>query len=256
MSRIIACYKWVKSEEDLRVNPDLTVDFSRAKGKISDYDRNAIETARLAAAAMGADAVGLTYGGADAASSTKEALSRGLKEVFRVNDDQAAEADGSVTAKSLAAAIKRMDDVGLIVCSEGASDTYAHQVGPRIGALLDLPVISFVIDMKVEGNILNATRKLEHFTETVEVELPCVVTVMPEINAAPIPGLKAVLEAAKKPVTVWQAADIGTAGEARKTSVASLKGYAMTRKNVLFGEGTAAEKVSALVAALKNEGVL
>ena len=256
MQKVISCYKWVKSEEDIRINPDLSIDLGRAKGKISDYDRNAIEAARIAAGVLGADAVGLTYGGPDAASSTKEALSRGLKEVFRVNDEVATEADGFVAASVLAAAVRKINDYKLIVCSEGAADTYAHQVGPRLAALLDLPVVSFVIGMKIEGNKLTAVRKLEHNAETVEVELPCVVTVLPEINPAPIPGLKAVLEAAKKPVTVWQYADLGLGCLARKTSLISLKGYFMSRKNVVFDEGSAAEKVGALLEALKKEGVL
>ena len=256
MQKVIACYKWVKSEEDIRINPDLSIDLSRAKGKISEYDRNAIEAARIAAGVLGADVVGLTYGGPDAASSTKEALSRGLKEVFRVNDEVATEADGFVTASVLAAAVKKIDGCKLIICSEGAADTYAHQVGPRLAALLDMPVISFAVEMKVEGNKLTAVRKLEHYTETVEVELPCVVTVLPEINPAPIPGLKAVLEAAKKPVTVWQYADLGLDCLARKASVISLKGYSMSRKRVIFAEGSAAEKLGALIGALKKEGVL
>src|SRR5690606_6347101 len=45
MSKIVACYKWVLDESDIRINSDLSVDFSKAKGKISDYDRNAIEAA-------------------------------------------------------------------------------------------------------------------------------------------------------------------------------------------------------------------
>jgi len=48
MLKIIICFKWVKAEDDLRIDPaTLNVDLSKAKGKISEYDRNAIEAARL-----------------------------------------------------------------------------------------------------------------------------------------------------------------------------------------------------------------
>jgi len=48
MPKILVCYKWVLDEQDIRINPnDLSLDCSRAKGKISDFDRNAIEEATL-----------------------------------------------------------------------------------------------------------------------------------------------------------------------------------------------------------------
>jgi electron transfer flavoprotein beta subunit len=258
MSKIIACYKWVKSEEDLRINPDMSVDLSRAKGKISEYDRNAIETARLVAANTGGEAMGLTFGAGDSKPSLKDALARGLKQVCWVNDEVAENADGFVTARVLSAAIRKIDDYSLIICSEGAADTYAHEIGPRIGAILDIPVVSYVGEMTITGNKLTAVRRLENSTETVEVDLPALVTVLPEINPAPIPGLKAVLEAARKPVEEWHIADLGIphSDTVRKTKVTSLKGYAMTRKNIMFQEGGPEEKVNALMEALKKEGVL
>jgi electron transfer flavoprotein beta subunit len=248
----------VKSEEDLRIGADLSVDLSRAKGKISDYDRNAIEAARLIADAENCDAIGLTFGAADTKPSLKDALARGLKQVYWVNDKIAEGADGFVTAIVLAGAIGRIGDFSLVICAEGASDTYAHQVGPRLGALLDIPVVSYVMSMKIEGNVLKAVRRLEGVTESVEVELPAIVTVLPEINGAPIPGLKAVLDAGKKPSTEWHIADLvlTEADTLSKTTVTALKGYAMDRKNVLFTDGGTEEKVHALVAALRKEGVL
>ncbi len=259
MSKIIVCYKWVKAEEDLRIDPStLNVDLGKAKGKISDYDRNAIETARLIGVETGEEVVGLTFGSSDAKPSLKDSLSRGLSQGFRVNEESASLADGFVTSNVLKAAVEKIGDYKLIVCAEGAADTYAHQTGPRIAALLGIPVISCVSEIRVEGNKLTAKRKLEDSIETIEAELPAVITVLPEINNAPTPGLKAVLDAGKKPVTEFKFKDLGLADEetAPKESVSSFKGYVMSRKNIIFSEGSAPEKVSALVASLKKEGVL
>ena len=259
MSKIIVCFKWVKAEDDLRIDPaTLNVDLSKAKGKISEYDRNAIETAKLASEATGHEAVSLTFGTADAKTSLKDALSRGPKQAYWVNDQSAENADGFVTANVLAAAIRKIGDYSLIICAEGAADTYAHQVGPRIGALIDIPVISYVKEMKIEGNKLTAVRKLDNSLETVEVELPAVITVLPEINPAPIPGLKSVLDAGKKPVTEFKIQDLGLTDDEirRKTEVTSFKGCSTSRKKIMFNEGDAKGRVSALVAALKKEGVL
>ncbi|HCF49069.1 MAG TPA: electron transfer flavoprotein subunit beta [Syntrophomonas sp.] len=255
MSQVIACYKWVVDEADIRINTDLTVDLSKAKGKISDYDKNAIEAAVQAAASLNGKAIGLTFGTAEAKPSLKDALSRGLDEAWYINDQQAGQADGAGTARALAAAIKRMPDVSLIICAEGASDTYARQTAPRIGALLDLPVVTSAGKIEISGNTLTAVRILDDCLQTVKVELPAVIAVLPEINPAPIPGLKAVLAAGKKPVTELKTQDLGI-DLAPKTSVTEFKGYIMNRKNIIFNEGQTADKVNALATALRKEGVL
>ena len=187
MSKIVACYKWVLDEADIRINADLSVDFSKAKGKISDYDRNAIEAAVKLAAAVGAKPVGLTFGSSKTRQSLKDALSRGLEEAFWVKAEEAENADGAVTARALAAGIKAMGDVVLVVCAEGASDTYARQTAPRIGALLDLPVVTSVLRVNIEGNTVTAVRKLDDSLETVKFELPGVISVLPEAFQPTIP---------------------------------------------------------------------
>ncbi len=255
MSKIIACYKWVADEADIKINPDLSVDTTKAKGKISDYDKNAIEAAVEAASKLGGKAVTLTFGNAGAKTSLKDALSRGPEEAYWVNTDEASNADGSVTARALVAAIKKMDDYSVIVCAEGASDTYARQTAPRIGAALNLPVITSVVKMEFNGNSLTAVRKLEDSLETVKVELPAIVAVLPEANNPAIPGLKAVMAAGKKPVTEYKAADLGIDFKP-KNQVIAIKGYAMDRKNIIFNDGETADKVKELAAALRKEGVL
>lgn len=255
MPKIIACYKWVADEADIRIDADLSVDLSKARGKISEYDRNAIEAAVQAAAAMGGKAVGLTFGGAKARQSLKDALSRGLEEAIYINTEEANAADGAATARALAAAIRKTEDVSLVICAEGASDTYQRQTAPRLGALLDLPVITSVSKIEISGNTLTAVRKLEDCLQTVKAELPAVVAVLPEINGAPIPGLKAVLAAGKKPVTEFSTADLGVDLKP-KSQVTECKGYIMNRRNIILGEGDTADKVKALAAALRKEGVL
>lgn len=255
MSNVIACYKWVVDEADIKINQDLSVDISKAKGKISDYDKNAIEAAVQVARASGGKAVSLTFGTVSAKQSLKDALSRGPEEGYWINAEQAAQADGAVTAKALAAAIEKIGDYSVIFCAEGASDTYARQTAPRIGAALNLPVVTSVVNMTFNGNSLTAVRKLEDSLETVQVELPAVIAVLPEANEPGIPGLKAVMAAGKKPVTEFSANDLGI-DFTPKTKVTSIKGYVMNRKNILFVEGSTADQVKALAAALRKEGVL
>ena len=80
-------------------------------------------------------------------------------------------------------------------------------------------------------------------------------SVLPEINPAPIPGLKSVLAAKKKPVEELAAADLGI-DESTGIAIEGESGYVSERKNVLVEGDSAAEKASKLVEALKREGVL
>jgi len=61
MPKCLTCYKWTLDEQDIKIKPeDLSLDSSRAKGKISDFDRNAIEEAALLVEKLGGAVEALT----------------------------------------------------------------------------------------------------------------------------------------------------------------------------------------------------
>ena len=255
MANIVACYKWVIDESDIKVNPDLSINLQNGKGKISDYDKQAIEAAVNAAKLLDGKSVGLTFGNSKCKASLKDALSRGLEEAYFINSEKADKADGRVTAAALAAAIQEIGEVDLVVCAEGASDTYARQTAPRLGACLDLPVISSVNSFTIEGKALTAIRKLDDCLETVKVELPAIIAVLPEINHPPIPGLKAVMNAGKKKMVEFTEADLKVDLNP-ENQILDLQAYVMDRKNIIFADGELEEQVNNLVSALKKEGVI
>lgn len=255
MSKIVACYKWVADEADIRIGDDLSVDTGHARGKISDFDRSAIEAAMRVAGVTDAKAITLSYGTTEVAKSLKDALSRGPEEGFWIGDDAAAESDGRAVAKALAAGVTAIGDVSLAICAEGASDTYARQVGPRMGACLDWPVVTSVVAMEVAGNTVTVTRKLENVTQTVQVDMPAVICVLPEGFEPKIPGLKAIMGAGKKPQTELNVADLGIdpAPLLRRTA---FKGFVMSRKNLIIAEDDMAVAAKELADAMRKEGVL
>jgi len=254
MGNVIVCYKRVFDEADIRVNADLTVDFSKANRKISIYDLNAIEYGSQAAKALGGKAIGLTFGsGSEVKGTSKDAMSRGLDENIYINADTAKGEDGLVTGEMLAAAAKKAEDPALIVCGEGANDTYARQVPSRIGAMLDWPVVTSVVAVELNEGEAVITRRLENTVEKVRVKLPIVISVLPEIAPAPVPGLRAIMTAGKKPITELYASEIADV-ESRVTEL-NVTGYTMYRKNIKL-EGGIKEQAKSLIAALKKEGVL
>ena len=258
MPKILVCYKWVLDEQDIKINPaDLSLDSSRAKGKISDFDRNAIEEATLLVEKLGGTVDALTYGAPAVKQSLKDVLSRGPNKVFWVADASAEKADAHVIANVLAAAIRKTGPYDLVLCGEGSSDSYNQQIAPRIAALLDLPAITYVQEISASGNGFSATRKLTDCTEVATVQGPAVISVLGEINKPRIPSLKQVLAAAKKPSEEIRIADLGLTPEdlTPKVICISVKGFVMTRKNVVYKDGDAVDKVAKLVASLNKEGL-
>jgi electron transfer flavoprotein beta subunit len=258
MPKCLVCYKWTLDEQDIKIKPeDLSLDSSRAKGKISDFDRNAIEEAALLVEKNGGAVDALSYGTPTVKQSLKDALSRGPEKAYWIADASADTADASVTANVLAAAIRKLGQYDLILCGEGSSDLFNQQTAPRLAALLGLPCLSFVNKLNVEGDVVKATRKLEDCVENVTVKGPVVISVLSEINKPRIPSLKQVLGASKKPNEEIKIADLGLKPEdlQPKAIRKSVKGFVMQRKNVIYKESSAADNVAKLKASLATEGL-
>jgi electron transfer flavoprotein beta subunit len=258
MPKLLVCYKWVLNEQDIKIRPeDLSLDLSRAKGKISDFDRNAIEEATLIAEQQAGTVDALSYGTPAVKQSVKDVLSRGPNKLMWIGDPAAEEADALVIANVLAAAIRQAGPYDLILCGEGSSDMFFQQTPARLAALLELPCVTQVRKLTLEGGTLLAERKLGDCTELVRVTGPAVVSVLSEINKPRIPSLKQVLGAARKPSEEITLASLGlTSDQLRPKAVRqSPRGFLMNRKNILFKASDAAANVAQLVASLAAEGL-
>jgi electron transfer flavoprotein beta subunit len=255
MSNVFACFKWVVDEKDIRIE-GTSVDMSRITWKISEYDLNAIEAAsQIAQTVPEGRASGLILGDASLKPSLKEALARGLDTVYQIDSNGTPLDDHRVITKALAAAVKRDSDAALVICAEGSQDLFARQTAPRLAALLGWPVVTSVIAMSVEGQTLQATRRLEDCLEVVAVDLPAVVAVLPEINTPEFPKLKAIMAASKKPIQTIPLAELDIEIPAGMAAPAD-EGYVMNRRNVVIKEGSIEEKVAQFVDYLKKDGVL
>lgn len=255
--RIITCFKWVLDERDLKIDPkSCALLTDRAKKKISEYDRNALECGVKLIEEHGGEVVALTAGTADAKNSLKDALSRGPSEAFFVKDEIMKEVDPGTSAKILAAAAQQIGAFDLIVCGIGSSDGYSQQVGIRLAQHLDIPVVTFVNKVSVVSGVLRAERKLDEGIEVVEVNLPAVITVLPDLNTPRIPSLKQILGAAKKPVKEVSIAELGMDSEALRSKVRrqNVQGAIMERKRIRF-TGDADAIVAQAVDVLKKEGL-
>lgn len=251
--KIAVTVKVLPDDQDIVATDDGKLDFSRAKNVISTYDLNAIEAAAQLAEAQGAELVAVSVGPAriDDTKTRKNILSRGAESLHILADDALELADSRVTGKALAAIIKKIGDIDLVVCGDGSADLYAQQVDVQIAEALGLPNVNAVVSMKVEDGALVADRILETEKETARVSLPAVIAVSPDIALPRIAGMKDILAAGKKPVTSYSLDDLGGLAEASVETVDIQAPKPTDRKKVLF-DGSNDECIDDFVKALKE----
>ena len=254
--KLITCYKVVQEDQDISVKPDRTLDLSKAELKISQFDLNAVEAGvTLAASIEGSTVTALSVGGKAAlenAKVRKDILSRGPDDLAVVVDDKFAQLLPDVTAKVIAAAAKKVG-FDLMIFGDGSSDLYAQQVGTLVGSNLKVPTINAVskIISAADGKVV-VERTLEDEVEVLELTLPAVISVTGDINVPRIPAMKAILAAAKKPVTVLSAADIGYADAAALVTSESVLAPAQTERKKVIIEGDGDEQIAELASNLRK----
>ena len=211
---IVAAFKVVPDDQDIQVSADGTLDYSKAKNTVSAYDLNAIEAAaQLAAANEGSNVVAVTVGGADIDDSKlkKGILARGVDELYMTADDACKGLDARGTAAALAELVSKVGGFDVVLCGDGSADNYAQQVDVQLADALGLPVVTAVSAVSVEGAVATCDRMLETQLQTVQVDLPAVISVVPDIALPRIPGMKDILAAGKKPSSVNAASDVAAA---------------------------------------------
>ena len=194
------CIKRVPdTEARLKVAPDgKSVDSAGVKYIISPYDEYALETAlRQKEAAGGGDVAVISVGEAVVAEQLRSALAMGADSAVLLRGQPST--DGLATARALAAELKAAG-AELILCGMKAADDEQGEVGPMLAELLDLPCVTGVAELEVQGGSVVCQREVEGGTEVVEAPLPAVVTITKGKLEPRYPSLKGIMAAKKKPL--------------------------------------------------------
>lgn len=261
--RIVVCMKQVPNLEKIRIKPETREpDLAGVPYRLGDFDKNALEAAiRIKEAGEDVTVTVISVGSPKLQSTIKEALAIGADEAVIMTDRAFQGSDAMGSARALARAIEKLGDADLILLGEGSTDEYSGQVPPRLAELLSLPQVTYVRELELlDGKKIRAVRDLEDLLETVEAELPAVVSVTSELNEPRLIPLTAILKASRKPLLVWGPEEIGVSVEkvgshAAAVTVLNNLAPAQKRKGINF-EGDAAGAVAKLVAALQMEGSL
>ena len=207
---IIVCIKQVPNTTDVKIDPVTnTLIRDGVESVINPFDTYAIEEAVRLKERFGGKVTVITMGPPQAENALKEAISLGCDEAILVSDRKFAGSDTWATSYTLSCAIKKVGLYDVVICGKQASDGDTAQVGPGISTHLDIPQVTYV--KKIE-DITGSKAKVERMTEegydVVETPLPCLFTVVKEINTPRIPSLKGMMKAKSAKITKWTADDI------------------------------------------------
>jgi electron transfer flavoprotein beta subunit len=260
MPRIIVCLKYAIDVTNIKVDPAtrklITADAPR---KISDFDKNALEEAIKIKEKHGGEVVALTLSAEDASQALREALAMGADKAFLVKDSSIQNSDALTVSHILAEAIRKIGAFDLILCGEVSIDSSSGQIGPRLAEILNIPCVTYVCKLGLEGEFLIAERSLEDCSEIVKAKMPGLVTVTKEINVPRVPTLMDVIKASKKELVTWSLSDLGISSEKIGSSaieILEVLAPKSERKKIKIEGETPKEIAEKLVKSLIQEGVL
>jgi len=177
---------------------------------INGFDEQAIEAAlRLKEASGDAHITVVSVGSGFALDVIKKPLAMGADELILVDDPAFDNAiDPTMTVAALAAAIRKIGDVDVVLAGRQASDWDNAQVPIGVAEVLGWPVATVAKKVDINGTTLRVERVLPDGHEVVEADLPAVVTVSNELGTPRYPNMRGIMAARRVQPTVWSAADL------------------------------------------------
>ena len=207
---IIVCIKQVPNTTDVKIDPVTnTLIRDGVESVINPFDAYAIEEGVQLRERFGGKVTVITMGPPQAENALKEAISLGCDEAILISDRKFAGSDTWATSYTLSCAIRKVGAYDIIICGKQASDGDTAQVGPGISTHLDIPQVTYVKKIEdISENRAKVERMTEEGYDIVSTPLPCLFTVVKEINTPRLPSLKGMMKAKAAKVTKWTADDI------------------------------------------------
>ncbi len=265
---IVVCAKQIPDPETppsaFRVN-EQTNEVIPAQGiapVLSQFDAIAAEAAlRIKEAGADVKITVVSMGKASAAAAIKQVLAMGADEGLLLDDDAFEGGDWNGTVKVLSTAIQKLGNVDAVFCGRQAADFDMGQTGVGIAETLGWSEAIIAKDVKVDGDKMVVQRVLPDGFQTLKLPMPSVVTVSNELGEPRYPKLAQIMQAAKKTVTKWSAADLGIDAGSVGAAGARLKLERLfipqAGGNVILIEGeTPQEMAQNLVKALQADKVI
>ena len=206
----VVCIKQVPETSEVEIDPVKgTLKREGVDSKMNPFDLHALEAAVQLKEKHGGTVIVISMGPPQATAVIKEAFALGADQGILLSDRKFAGADTLATGYTLSQAIKKLEP-SIIFCGMQTIDGDTAQVGPAIAELLGLPHVAYAKRLvELTDDHLVVEMDMSDAVETVEVELPCLITVTRDINRPRLPSYKQRLATKDRAVIVWTAADLG-----------------------------------------------
>ena len=207
MRVLVAVKRVVDFNVKVRVKSDHTgVDTANVKMSMNPFDEIAVEEAiRLKEKGVASEVIAVSCGVAQCEETIRTALAMGVDRGILVKTD--AELQPLGVAKLLRAVVQK-EAPELVILGKQAIDDDANQTGQMLAGLLDWPQATFVSSLTVAGKTVEAVREVDAGLQTVQVQLPVVITVDLRLNEPRYATLPNIMKAKKKPVETLTAANL------------------------------------------------
>ena len=174
--RIAVLAKQIPRFEDLRLGAEGRLVRDGAESEINPYCRRAIAKGVELARATGGSCTVFTLGPPQAADVLAEAIAWGADDGVLISDPAFAGSDTLATSRALAAAITHSGRFDLVLAGLNSVDGDTGQVGPQLAELLDLPFLSGVRELTLDGDLVTAGCERDDGFVTAAVRLPALLT--------------------------------------------------------------------------------
>jgi electron transfer flavoprotein beta subunit len=233
-----------------RVKPDQSgVDLANVKMSMNPFDEISVEEAvRLKEKGVITEIVAVSVGPTQAQETLRTALAMGADRAILVNAG-AEDLEPLAVAKVFKALVDE-EKPDLVLIGKQSIDGDNNAVGQMLATLLDWPQATFASAVEIAGGKAKVTREVDGGLQTLELDLPAVITVDLRLNEPRYASLPNIMKAKKKPLDVKELASMGVDVAPR------LKVLKVTEPPKRAG-GVKVESAADLVTKLKTEaGVL
>ena len=232
----------------VQVKPDGTgVMTDGVKLSANPFDDIALEEAlRLREKGVAEEVIIVGIGPADLTAHLRNGLAMGANRAIHVSTSDTVQ---PLTAARIFQRLVDKEQPGLVILGKQAIDDDANQTGQMLAALWDRPQATFASKVEIAGGKATVTREVDAGLETIEAELPAVVTTDLRLNEPRFIKLPDIMKAKSKPLETIDFASLGVeSGDHLKTTA-----YAPPAKR---SRGVMVKDAAELVAALKTKGLL
>jgi electron transfer flavoprotein beta subunit len=246
--KILVAYKRVVDYNvRIQVRPDGSgVVTDGVKLSANPFDDIALEEAlRLRDKGLATEVIVATIGPADCQAHLRNGLAMGANRAIHVVSDQPVQ---PLTAARVLLKLVEKEQPGLVILGKQAIDDDASQTGQMLATLWGRPQATFASKVELTGETARVTREVDAGLETLEVDLPAVITTDLRLNEPRFIKLPDIMKAKSKPMETLQLGDLGIESSDGLTTTH----YAAPAKR---SKGVMVKDVGELVAALKARGL-